>query len=296
MNRETFFIVLSFATIYIVWGSTYLFSDFAVQEIDAFRVCTIRFIPASMLAFLLAAFLGKPILWQKKEIINSLIAGFTFLGLGTGGAIWSLNHLDSGFSALIISGEPLIIVLLIWLIKKSKPAGRTLFGIALGMIGMYLLISQQELISSPSHWIGILAIFLSMLAWGLGSIFVSGASLPQNQFFNIGIQLGVGGITCYVISLILGEDAIAFGGLSQRAIFSIAFLIVFGSIAAFTAFNYLLKKVSTEKVVTNTYVNPIIAMILGYLYNNEVVTSQSVISAVILLSGVFIINSRKALK
>lgn len=294
MNRELFLLVLSFATIYIVWGSTYLFAAFAVDEIPAFLVCAYRFCIAALLAGVIVFVIPprNPKL-VREEILNSVKAGFIFLGLGTGGAVWSLNFIDSGFSALIISANPLIIVLMIWLFKGTRPVAQTMFGIFLGIFGMFLLVSQSRMVAGYDQWLGILAIFLSMLSWSAGSIFVSGARFPSNQMLNISIQLLTGGITCFLISLILGESPPGLINLSSRAIFSMAFLIVFGSLGAFTAFNYLLKRVSPEKVVTNTYVNPVIAMLLGYLFNQETVTVQSIFSALIMLVGVFIINSRR---
>lgn len=230
---------------------------------------------------------------SREELKNAMIAGFVFLGLGTGGAIWALNYLDSGLTALIISGEPLIIILMMWLVNRKRPASQAFLGIALSMLGMYLLVTQKELVSSPQQWLGVTVIFLSMLAWGAGSIFVSKTTLPKSQWYNSAIQMTTGGIATFLISLLLGEQAPNYSELSFKTIYSLAFLIIFGSILAFTAFNYLLRNVSTEKVATNTYVNPIIAMFLGYQFNAEPITMLSIVAALIMLSGVFIINTNK---
>ncbi len=235
----------------------------------------------------------KPNKPKLLEIRNAALAGFVFLGLGTGGAIWSLNYLDTGFTALIISGEPLLIVFLMWLINKQAPTMQTIFGIIMGIVGIYLLVSQKSLVATDDQWLGIFMVLLSMIAWGLGSIFVSKAKMPDNQFFSTTIQMFVGGLTTLIISIIIGEEMLALSEWNDLTMISLAFLIVFGSVVAFTSFNYLLKTVSTEKVVTNTYINPIIAMLLGYLYNNEIITGQSVFAAVVMLAGVFIINSNK---
>lgn len=287
-------IILSFAAIYIIWGSTYLFAAFAIEEIPAFRVCGIRYTMAGLIIFLFLFLKGIKIIPSKTEIVNACKAGFIFLGLGTGGAIWALNYLDTGLTALIISGEPLLIVFLIWIINKQRPMPKTLLGILLGICGMFLLISQKELVSSSNQWLGILVIFLSMLAWGIGSIYVNKAPLPKSQFLNSAIQMTTGGISTFIISLLIGESGMSLLDLSQKTIWSLVYLIVFGSIIAFTAFNYLLKTVSTEKVVTNTYVNPIIAMILGYYFHDEIISKQSILAAFIMIFGVFIINSNKA--
>jgi len=227
-------IILAFANIYIVWGSTYLFSAFALKQLPAFRICGYRYILASFLTLgIFILMKKKPLEATKHEIRNAAIAGFVFLGLGTGGAIWSLNYLDTGFTALIISGEPLLIVLLMWIINKQAPSKQTVFGIFLGIFGIYLLVSQKSLIATDDQWFGIFMILSSMLSWGLGSIFVSKAKMPSNQFFNTTIQMFVGGLTTLIISFAIGEEMLEFSEWNNLTIISLAFLIVFGSVAAF---------------------------------------------------------------
>ena len=292
-TKEKILIVLSFATIYIVWGSTYLASAFVIEEIQAYTALAYRFCVAGIIALIILYLTRTKIETNKKEFGNAVIAGVIFLGLGTGGAIWSLNHLDSGFAALMIAADPLILVLMIWVYRQTRPAAQTMVGIVLGILGIYLLVSQDSIIGGTDQLWGILALFSSMVAWSVGAIFVADAKLPSNQFLNTSIQMIAGGLVCYLISLIFSEEGVNWFEMSAKTIYSMIFLIIFGSIAAFTAFNYLLKKVSTEKVVTNTYVNPIIAMILGAMFNEEIITNQSIVAAVIMLFGVFLINSRK---
>ncbi|NNE25495.1 MAG: EamA family transporter, partial [Saprospiraceae bacterium] len=209
---------------------------------------------------------------------------------------WALNFVDTGMTALIISAEPLIIVLMMWIWTRKGPPIQTFAGIFIGILGMYLLISQETVIASSKDWLGLIAIFTSMLAWGVGSIFVSQAQLPKSQFLNSGIQMLVGGIVTLILSFIFQEKGISPSGYLPITWIGIAFLVLFGSVAAFTAFNYLLKQVSPEKVATNTYVNPIIAMILGYLFRDEIITNQSILAACIMLCGVFVVNTTKNLQ
>ncbi len=273
-----------------------MFSSFAIEEVPAFRVCGYRYTVSGIIILLVFSILGVKDKPKKNEIINACKAGIIFLGLGTGGAIWALNFLDTGLTALIIAGEPLLIVFLIWIIKKRRPMKQTFLGIFLGILGMYLLVSQNSLVSGEDQWIGVLVIFLSMLAWGLGSIFVNDAPLPSSPFLNSGIQMIVGGIATFAISYLIGEQAMPITSLSAKTMWSILYLIIFGSIIAFTAFNYLLKNVATEKVVTNTYINPIIAMILGYYFRDEIITYQSMVAAAVMILGVFIINTNRLKK
>lgn len=266
---------------------------FAIEQIPAFKVCGLRYTIAAFIIFLgllVSGHLTKP---SWLEIRNAIKAGIMFLGLGTGGAIWALNYIDTGLAALIIAGEPLIIVLMIWLIDKKVPARQTFYGIAMGILGMYLLVSQNEIITGKEQWLGISAILLSMLAWGCGTLMVNKLQLPSSQFLNSAIQMLSGGLCTLAISFAINEKGVGYEAYNSKTYLSMIFLIVFGSIVAFTAFNFLLKNVSPEKVVTNTYVNPIIALLLGYYFHDELITFQSLIAAVILICGVFIINTNK---
>jgi drug/metabolite transporter (DMT)-like permease len=140
---------------------------------------------------------------------------------------------------------------------------------------------------------GMLMIFACMLSWGYGSLFVGKADLPRNYFVNTGYQMLIGGIMMVITSLLLGEKWSYPMEWSVPVQYSMLLLIVFGSIVAFTSFNYLLKVVSPEKVATSTYVNPIIAMVLGWYFLEEQITVQSIIAAVILLTGVYFINTKR---
>ena len=138
-------------------------------------------------------------------------------------------------------------------------------------------------------------IFACMLSWGYGSLFVAKADLPSNYFVNTGYQMFIGGILLAIMSFAFGEKWILPMDWSYNVKWVMALLVIFGSILAFTSFNYLLKVVSPEKVATSTYVNPIVALILGWYFLDEEITLQSSIAAAILLTGVYFINTKKAL-
>jgi len=288
-------IVLAFFSIYVIWGSTYLLNKIAVMELPPFKLAAIRFLVASLLIFLIAKLMGIPLKISKKQLKNAAIAGFLFLTFGNGVVVWALKYVDSGITALEISAQPLVVLLLMLIFQGKKIQAMSIVGIVLGMIGMYLLVSQKEIINNENSVIGLIMIFTCMLSWGYGSLFVAKADLPKNFFVNTGYQMFTGGIMLLITSLLLGEhwsNPIAWSG---RVQFSMLILITFGSIIAFTSFNYLLKYVSPEKVATSTYVNPIIALILGWYFLNEQITGQSIVAAVVLLTGVYFINTTKKL-
>ena len=161
----------------------------------------------------------------------------------------------------------------------------SVIGVILGFIGIFLLVSQKQIISQENSILGMLMIFACMLSWGYGSLFVGKADLPRNYFVNTGYQMLTGGIMLLISSLLFGEEWSSPLVWSTPVKYSMLLLIIFGSIVAFTSFNYLLKVVSPEKVATSTYVNPIIALGLGWYFLNEQVTLQSIIAAIVLLTG-----------
>lgn len=293
--RSPLLIIMAFFAIYVIWGSTYVLNKIAVTELPPFMLAGIRFITAGILIFVLAKLSGKSLRISRKQLINTIIAGFLFLSFGNGVVVWALRFVDSGFAALVISAQPLTVLLLMLILDGKRIQPMSLVGIFLGLLGIYLLVSQKQVTSEENSMLGIAMIFACLLSWSYGSLFVGRANLPSNHFVNTGYQMFTAGIILGIASMGFNEPWIAPINWSSATQFSMILLIIFGSIVAFTAFNYLLKVVSPEKVATSTYVNPIIAMILGWYFLNEQITIQSAVAAAILLTGVYFINTKKKL-
>ncbi len=295
-NKTTTLIILAFFAIYVIWGSTYLLNKIAVNEIPPFFLAGIRFVTAGILIFGIALIGGRSIKISKKQFFNTVLLGFLFLSFGNGMVVWALKFVDSNFAALEISAQPLVILLMMWILQGKKIQPMSLLGIFLGMIGIYLLVSQKNILEQENAVVGMLMILSAMLSWAYGSLFVTKADLPKNYFVNTGYQMLTGGVLLFVLSLAFGESWSAPTSWSTEVQWSMLLLVIFGSIVAFTSFNFLLRMVSPEKVATNTYVNPIVAMVLGWYFLQEQITMQSVLAAVILLTGVYFINTKKTLK
>jgi drug/metabolite transporter (DMT)-like permease len=294
-NQNTTLIVLAFFAMYVIWGSTYLLNKIAVSELPPFMLAGIRFTIAGVLIFVIAKIMKINLSITKRQFRNCTFVGFLFLTFGNGVVVWALKYVDSGFAALEISAQPLVILFMMLLLQGKKIESMSVIGVVLGVIGIYLLVSQKELISNEMTLIGIFMIFLCMISWAYGSLFVAKADLPKNYFVNTGYQMLTGGVMLVIVSFVLGEKWIAPSLWSEAVLLSMILLVVFGSIVAFTSFNYLLKVVSPEKVATSTYVNPIIAMMLGWYFLDEQITTQSIVAAGILLTGVYFINTTKKL-
>lgn len=277
----------------MIWGSTYLFNKIAVTELPPFFLASIRFFVAGTLMIVLAKIFKQDLRISKKQLSNSMIASFFFLIYGNGVFVWALKYVDSGFGALIASSQPLFVLLLLRLIDRRPMKRKSIIGIAFGMFGMYLLVSQQELTTSENSLLGIFMILTCVLSWSYGSVFVSKAQLPKSFMVSTGYQmLFAGGILCFA-SLSFQEQWISPFEWSSKVLASIIMLIIFGGIIAFTSFNYLLKVVSTEKVSTSAYVNPVIALFMGWFFLDEKLSMQSIIASIILLTGVYFITTIK---
>ncbi len=292
-KRNVPLVISAFFAIYVIWGSTYLLNKIAVAELPPFMLAGVRFTTAGLLIFGIAALLGKSLRITRKQLGNTILAGFLFLSFGNGIVVWALKYVDSNFAALEISAQPLIVLLMMWILQGKKIQSTSLVGIFLGIVGMYLLINQKTVLQQENAFLGICMIFSAMLAWAYGSLFVGRAEFPKNFFVNTGYQMFTGGIMLGLMSLAFGETWSLPNTWSAETNWSMLLLIIFGSIVAFTSFNYLLKTVSPEKVATNTYVNPIVAMFLGSYFLNEAISLQSIAAAGVLLTGVYFINTRK---
>jgi len=239
--------------------------------------------------------MGTSLRITKKQLLNTLIAGILFLSIGNGLVVWALRYVDTGFAALEISSQPLIILLLMRILQGKKIQPMSVVGVVLGIIGIYLLVSQKQIIAQEESIIGMIMIFFCMLCWAYASLFVANADLPTNYFVNTGYQMLFAGLVLSLMSLGFGEEWTSPLVWSGKVQLSMLLLIFLGSIVAFTSFNYLLKAVSPEKVATSTYVNPIVALLLGWYFLDEQITLQSIVAAAILLTGVYFINTKKTL-
>jgi len=286
-------IFIAFLAIYIIWGSTYLLNKVVVTELPPFFLASIRFLTAGISMITIAAILKVDLSISKKQLLNTVIISFLFLVYGNSVFVWALQYLSSGFSSLIASTQPLFVLIIMKIIDRKPLKLRSLIGVFLGVVGMCLLISQREITATENSFLGIVVMLTCVLSWSYGSVFVSKATLPKNYLVSAGYQMIIGGLIQMVISISLQETWSSPSDWSSNVQLSMLLLVVFGGIIAFTAFNYLHKKVATEKVATSAYVNPIIALFMGWYFLDEKLTTQSIVASIILLTGVYFIASRK---
>lgn len=287
-------LVLAFAAIYIVWGSTYLAIRLAIDTIPPFLMAGMRFLAAGGVLYLWArrsAPAPTLIHWRSAAII-----GVSLLLFSNGGVTWSEQRVPSGIAALLVATVPLWIVLLEWLLHGGdRPRNAVLAGLALGFGGVLLLIGPNPFHSHQSiDLLGVGALMFATFSWANGSLYSRKAKLPESQLLAAAMEMLMGGLALSVVSFATGDfhrfDPAA---VTTRSWLSLAYLSVFGSIISFTAYIWLMRTTTPSRVATYAYVNPIIALLLGGLFAGESITGQVLVAAgVIVFAVVLIITSR----
>jgi len=291
MDKKGLLIGIAFFIIYVVWGSTYLVLTYVIEEIPPYLTAFLRFFIAAIILLLISLAFRQFKDIDIRKVKNSMLAGTMMLGIGSGVTSWVLQYLDSGFTALLISAQPLLVVFMMWISDKRKPSSQVFFGVALGIIGIYLLVSQNGILADPDQWFAILAIVGCLFSWGIGSIFISKADMPKSFLVNTFIQFTSGSLFTLIMSFMFDDlSNVNLFNLSEFTYYAMLYLAIFGSVLAFLSFTFLLKNVTPDKVSTATYVNPIIALLLGWWFRDELVTIQSLVAALIMLTGVVLIN------
>ncbi|GAB2541739.1 EamA family transporter [Rufibacter soli] len=282
--------IAAFAAIYIIWGSTYLAIVFAIETLPPFLMAGLRFLTAGLLLFGWARWRGAPVpSWLHWR--NTAVIGAALLLVGNGTVVWAEQRVASGVAALLVTTEPLWVVVLQWLGRNGKaPAKGVLLGLLLGVVGMIVLVNPFNL-EGGVDLLGSTAIFLSAGAWAWGSLFSSRAKLPSSPILTTGMQMLCGGGLLLLAGSITGEwQTTNWTAVSQRSWLALGYLTVFGSLVAFSAYSWLTRVAPPAQVSTYAYVNPVIAVLLGWAFAQEVITGNTLIAAVLLVLAVVLIT------
>ncbi|MEX1276843.1 MAG: EamA family transporter, partial [Bacteroidota bacterium] len=285
----------AFAAVYIIWGSTYLGIRFAVETIPPFLMAGARFLisGAILYAWARGRGAGKPTLPQWK---SATIVGALLLLAGNGVVAWAEQWIPSGVTALIIASSPISFVLIDAFQRKTPPTMDVISGLVLGTIGIFLLIDPTRLIAGDDLYLpAAFAIVLATVAWAYGSLYSRKADLPSNPLLATAMEMLAGGGLLALTGLLLGEvGRLDLPAISSRSLFAVLYLIVFGSLIAFTSYVWLLRVSSPAMVSTYAYVNPVIAVLLGWLIGNEVMNGRILVAALIIVAAVAIITTFNA--
>ncbi len=291
-------IILAFAAIYIIWGTTYLAIRIAIDTIPAFLMAGVRFIIAGLVTFVFLRTRGVPIPTRLQWRSAVIIGAFLLVG-GNGLVTWSEQHVPSGIAALVVATMPLWMALFEWLFYKGRaPSKRIVVGLVLGLIGISLLLGPGQILGTATfNYAHLLILFMAPVLWSLGSLYSRQANVPENVFMSTAIEMLAGGVLLLLLGLITGEGSkLNVAQVSPFSLLAMLYLTVFGSIVALTAYVWLLKQVQSARVATYTYVNPVIAVFLGWLILQEPVTSLTLIAVFIIVLAVALITTKKQIR
>jgi drug/metabolite transporter (DMT)-like permease len=288
-------LVAAFAAVYVIWGSTYLAIRFAIETIPPFLMAGTRFVVAGVLlyAWLRIRGVATP---ARMEWRSAAIVGVLLLFIGNGGVTWAEQFVASGVTALLIATVPLWIVLIDWTwYSRVKPNARVVAGLLIGFLGIFLLVGAgQNAGENHINLVGVLVLMVATISWAAGSLYSRKAVLPASRLMGTAMQMLVGGAVLLAAGVVTGETSrVQFGEMSMRSVLSLAYLVVFGSLVAFSAYVWLLQATSPSNVATYAYVNPVIAVLLGWAFAGEPLTMVMIVAAAIIIGGVvLIINSQ----
>lgn len=282
-------------TLYIVWGSTYLGIKVAIETIPPFFHAGIRFLVSGLiiLAWQKAAKQEMP---TRKQWVSTAIIGTLLLLGGNGLVAWAEQFIPSGIAALIIATVPLSLVIMEALRPGGiKPTWQAIVGLVIGFIGIFILAGPSEISGSQSNLdpFGVAALLTATVLWALGSIYSKTADLPKASMVTTGAEMLMGSIGLFIVSLLTGElNGWDPSGVSTRSIIGVVYLIFIGSIVGFGSYIWLLQNAPISLVATYAYVNPIVAVLLGYFFGNEALEPRTWIAAAIIIGAVIFINSK----
>lgn len=283
-------IALAFFSVYVFWGMTYLAMRVAVVDIPPHLMAGVRFLVAGALLYVWARHRGegRPTLEQWRAA--TIIGAFLLLG-GNATVAWAEERVPSGLAAVLIAVAPIWMVGMEWARGGSRPSKRVVGGLVLGLIGVGLLVSPGSDSRSGVDLIGAAMLILASASWAWGSVISKSAPLPKSPFLATSMEMITGGVLLLVIAAAAGQlKGFSLSNVSWQAAVSWVYLVIFGSLVGFTAYIWLLGHTSIAKAGTYAYVNPIVAVFLGWAILGEPITMRTVVATVVILAGVALVN------
>ncbi|HET9184365.1 MAG TPA: EamA family transporter [Candidatus Angelobacter sp.] len=288
-------VMVSFAVVYVLWGSTYLAMRVAVRDFPPFVVGTTRYLAAGPVVLAACAAMGRKIRITRHDFWRLLAIGVALLSVGNMGIVWGEKYVASSLAALVVALMPIWVVAIeAWGYRAARMTSRGFIGLGTGLGGLLVLLWPR--IRGGTHLghvelIGCGILAAGSMAWALGSVLSHRFHVSVDVFVSAGWQMTLGGIVNAIIASLSGQFQHV--RWTRPAIESVAYLVVFGSWVGFSAFTWLLENVPTPKVATYTYVNPIVALFLGWLLLSEPVDGYMLAGAAIIIGSVVLVNTSR---
>lgn len=283
-------VIFCFGAIYLIWGSTFLAIRYAVEDLPALYVVSFRHVCAGLILLVWALAKGARPTWE--QIRASAVIGFLFFLVGHGTLHWAEKFVPSGLAALLIAVEPIFVFMMSSAVARVwRLNGMLLAGILMGLAGVALLVRGSTVGSGPRVTIGLIAILVGAVGWAAGIIYSRKSKLSGSPLLLSALSLLSGAVMLFVVGTVFGEyQGLTLERVGTRGWVSIAYLILFGSVITFTAYNWLLEHYSPTMVATHTYVNPVVAVLLGWAYGGEALTMRVGVAAAMVIAAVVLVD------
>jgi drug/metabolite transporter (DMT)-like permease len=285
-------IIAAFAAIYLFWGSTYLAIRIGLESLPPFFLAGARFLIAGgvLYAWLRFKGLSRP---TDTQWWWSVVTGLLMLVGGAGGVTWAEQWVPSGPACLLIATVPMWMTMIdAMVLRRRWPGWRVGIGLMIGLFGLVVLIGPAGSELGGIDRIGAIVIVLAALSWSIGSLTSRAASLPESPFMTVAMQMFTAGAVLLVISRVNGEwHGLALSAISTRSLVALGYLVAIGSIVSLTSYVWLLRQVSASAVATYAFVNPVVAVYLGWALANESVGTRVIGATVLIVTAVLLIQS-----
>lgn len=287
-------VAAAFASVYIIWGSTYLAIRYALDSLPPLLMAGARHTLAGAILYAVLRATGtarpKRVHWRSAAIIGALL----LLG-GNGGVCWAEQTVPSGLAALFVTTVPVWMVLLNWFRREGvRPGLMEIGGVGLGLAGVILLIGTDNLGGASVHRLGALVLIAASLSWAFGSMYSRSAPLPESPLLVTAMQMLCGGVLLLLSGALSGEGArLELENVSLRSVLSLGYLTVLGSLVAFSAYVWLLRVSTPAKVSTYAFVNPVVAVALGFVFAGEPLTPRMMVAAAVIVTAVVLITRQR---
>jgi drug/metabolite transporter (DMT)-like permease len=285
-------LLLAFAALYVIWGSTYLAIKFAVESIPPYLMSGGRFIVSGLILYVWARSRGEPVP-TRRQWRDAAIVGTLLLACGNGAVGWAEQFVPTGITALLVASVPLWMVLIDWARPKGRrPSLMVAVGLAVGLAGVAVLAAPGFTDGAKSSLgIGAAVLMFGSIAWAAGSIYSRQSDRPKASEMSTAMQMIAGSGSLIVIGLAFGElGRLDLSAVTMKSFLGWAYLVTFGSLLGFTAYAYVLRETTPAKATTYAYVNPVVAVLLGWAFANEPITTRTIVAAGIILASVAMIS------
>lgn len=286
----------AFAAVYLIWGSTYLGIRIAIKTLPAFAMAGSRFLIAGIVLYVYCRSRGVKRPALNEWVNTSIVGAFLLLG-GNGCVVWAAQTVPSGIVALLVAVLPMWMVLIEWLRPSGvRPSKGVVIGLIVGFLGVAVLVDPRSHLGSGSvNPVEACVLLLGGLLWALGSIYSRHARMPSSLLMSISMQMIAGGFLLSIVASTRGDySAFKPESISLYSLSAFAYLVVFGSLIGFSAYVWLLQVTTPARVSTYAYVNPVVALVLGWAIENEPLTNNTLIAGAMIVIAVAFITAAGA--